>query len=140
MRDVEPTRRGRIIRGLVAVLVCLVSACATGSGAETSGDDSTEASADRTETYGDDPMGVAQRWADGPPEGAPDQLRKPVASWDSPIVLRVSRLGERSYRAILARSASSEAEAVQLNIERRDGGWRVVDVAEASARLLWSEM
>jgi len=66
--------------------------------------------------------------------------REQLETWNRPKVLRVSRREDGSYRAIIARSGSPEAEALLLVIERGDEGWRVTGVEERSAKYLWPEM
>jgi hypothetical protein len=116
--------------------------CASSKGSErrSEGEAATSETDDRAARYGDDPIGLAHRWADTPPEDAPESIREQLETWRRPKVLRVSRREDGSYRAIIARSGSPEAEALMLVIERGDGGWRVTRVEEQSATYLWPEM
>jgi len=132
----------------VASLVALTFAgfgatgCASSKGSERRSESEAAASNtdDRAARYGDDPVGLAHRWADTPPEDAPESIREQLETWERPKVLRVSRRADSSYRAIIARSGSPEAEALLLVIERGDEGWRVTGVEKRSAKYLWPEM
>lgn len=129
--------------GLVALSLFsfVATGCATSKGGEErAGKGATSGAAEQRAEYGDDPIGLAHRWADAPPEDAPASARKTLEAWDRPTVVRVSRRPDGSYRAVVARSGSSEAEALLLVIERGDGGWRVTGVEESSATYLWPEM
>jgi len=125
-----------------------VAGCASSGGAESGRETGAEAaeepstSRETPERYGDDPMGVAQRWADDPPEAPASggaEAAELLEDWERVSVLRVSRRGAGSYRAVLARSGSGDG-AVLLVVERREGGWEVVRAERGSPKFLWPEM
>lgn len=146
MRRSRTIRAARVLlagASLVGLAVFGVggTGCATSKGSDESAEEAAASgAAEREGAYGDDPIGLAHRWADDPPEDAPESARKALETWDRPEVVRVSRREDGSYRAVIARSGSSEAEAVLLVIERGAEGWRVTGAEEGSATYLWPEM
>lgn len=130
----------------VALLLAAASALSTGGCASSEGAEQSaqqppaEESGTSEQQYGNDPMGIAQQWADELPESAPESLRETLGTWERPSVVRVTRREDGSYRAVIARSGSSEAKAVILVIERQEGRWRVTGSKEGAATYRWPEM
>ena len=128
---------------LTLLTLLAVPACSTTS-STTKGD-----TAEKTNTaeadepsYADDPMGAALRWSHSPTDAAPDKLRTRVQSWNDPVLLRLYRHDDSTYRAVIAESDTKDAEAVLLTLQPspdRDG-WHVTSTKPGSAKELWPSM
>jgi hypothetical protein len=92
-------------------------------------------------TFADDPVGVAERWADDLPDSLPSQQRDEYLEALRPLseaqVVRLLRLRPDRYRAVVASDVGSGHEAVLLTLQRDSDAWRVDAVETGASTAYW---